>query len=212
MLTHGTVLRKHWGNLLPRLNPWVSRGVRSLCSEVPVTKKACGTHWRHDMKTVKGGWKACGRCGTLSSRGVPTEVRFWAHTKKVGNCIEWTGSLVYPWKGQERYYGKLTYGPHGNKKTARAHRYAWFLAYGKWPSKELDHLCQNQRCVKVQHLEEVTHRKNIRRKPGYGYCKRGHKFVKGNHYKHRNGKWFSRRCKICLRAKRRNASCTRESR
>lgn len=167
-----------------------------------MSKKPCGIHWRHKMEVTPGGWKACSRCGTLSNRGVPREVRFWSHTKRVGKCIEWTGCIMEPTNGNPRPYGRFSAWYKGKLQATTAHRYAWYIKHGKWPKYELDHLCRNKRCVNVDHLEDVKHVVNIRRKAGYGYCKKGHKFKKGNHYKHRYGKGFLRRCKICIRSKR----------
>lgn len=52
----------------------------------------------------------------------------------------------------------------GTKTNARAHRYAYELAYG--PIAEglvIDHLCRNKPCVRPDHLEAVTNAENIRR-------------------------------------------------
>jgi len=157
---------------------------------------------RHKMVVTEGGWKACAACGTLSSRGVPEAVRFWSHTKQEGECIVWTGAVLNPVHGIERGWGRFATMYKGKHQAVAAYRFAWFLHYGRWPADgmDLDHLCRNRRCVRVTHLEEVPHIVNIQRKPTHGYCRKGHKFVEGNHYKHvspRTGR-VQRRCKLCL--------------
>lgn len=46
-------------------------------------------------------------------------------------------------------------------KTLLAHRYAWFLAYGRWPKDKLLHHCDNPPCCEVTHLFEGTDADNM---------------------------------------------------
>lgn len=50
-------------------------------------------------------------------------------------------------------------------KVHLAHRVAWFLEHGRWPTEGLvlDHLCDVKRCVNAAHLRELTNSANIRR-------------------------------------------------
>lgn len=60
-------------------------------------------------------------------------------------CLIWTGGVT-----------SQGYGPH---------RRFWVRVKGSIPEElELDHLCQERRCVNVNHLEPVTHSENERRK------------------------------------------------
>jgi len=46
-------------------------------------------------------------------------------------------------------------------KNEIAHRVAWFLANGKWPSPNALHRCDNTSCVRPDHLFEGTQRDNV---------------------------------------------------
>lgn len=85
----------------------------------------------------------------------------------VGECHHWTMSLT------QYGYGKVKY----NGKTIGAHIVAWWLARGRWPEEELDHLCHtsdpdciggveclHRRCINPNHLEEVSRIENVKRR------------------------------------------------
>ena len=107
-------------------------------------------------------------------------------------CVLWTGSV------NPSGYGKVGQaGPHQHKY---AHRVVWELAHGPVPDGlELDHLCRVRSCVKLAHLEPVTHAVNMRRGMGMpddgGLCRHGH------------GDWLrpwadgKRRCATCQKAR-----------
>jgi len=83
----------------------------------------------------------------------------------VTDCLVWTAAR-HP-KG----YGRFAF----QGKNHLAHRVAWFLEHGEWPSLDLDHLCENTGCVNVEHLEDVTNAENMRRRyDNLTSCKRGH--------------------------------------
>lgn len=74
----------------------------------------------------------------------------------VGHCWEWQG-----------HRNRGGYGVFGeNSKTLHmAHRYAWELVHGPVPEGlEMDHLCRNKACVRVEHLEAVTRSVNCLRR------------------------------------------------
>ncbi len=102
------------------------------------------------------------------------EERFWAKVNKTENCWLWTGSMDKYGYGRFKVRGKLVL----------AHRFAYELARGLIPGElETDHLCRNRRCIKVDHLEAVTHQVNSLRGFGVGAqnarrpaCLHGHLF------------------------------------
>ncbi len=96
------------------------------------------------------------------------------HAPHLGECWEWTGRLH-----------RLGYGAFGRTKagsiSSLAHRRHWIEVVGPLaPGIDLDHLCRNRRCVRLNHLEPVTHKENCRRGLNGALhvprteCKRGH--------------------------------------
>lgn len=107
-------------------------------------------------------------------------------------CLEWTGSRT------QAGYGKFRV----NDGQVSAHRWAYEYERGPIPDGlELDHLCRNRSCVRVDHLEAVTAAENVRRshlpnrnKP---LCIRGHDITDPrNVYRDKRG---SRICRACRR-------------
>jgi len=43
----------------------------------------------------------------------------------------------------------------------RGHRVAWFLYYGVWPSRGLDHINRNRSDNRIENLREVSQRENV---------------------------------------------------
>jgi len=120
------------------------------------------------------------------------EARFRAKTRpdQLG-CLVWRGALV---KG----YGYIEVGG----RLIRAARFAWQQRYGPIPDgMEIDHLCRNPACVKVTHLEAVTHRQNVLRgnHPNVlaslrDRCSYGHPYDEKNTYWRQSG---HRECRLC---------------
>jgi HNH endonuclease len=77
-----------------------------------------------------------------------------ARTEPAGDCLIWMG-----WKNDDGY-GYVRF----EGKDQPAHRTVYLLAVGLIPpSHEVDHLCQQRDCLRIQHLEVVTHAENQRR-------------------------------------------------
>lgn len=106
-------------------------------------------------------------------------------------CWEWQGTKSneygYFWNGQ---------------RNIGAHRFAYEYYVDVVPTGlELDHLCRNPRCVNPDHLEAVTHSKNIWRgilpNRAKTHCPKGHPYSEENTYRppHQNGRY----CRVCIR-------------
>ena len=106
-------------------------------------------------------------------------------------CWEWTASL------SAAGYGQLTINGRGGQY---AHRELYQFMVGLIPKgKELDHLCENKRCIRPDHLEPVTHAENLRRhwsNHPRTHCLRGHPLVVGNLNVDNRGR---RECLTCKR-------------
>lgn len=83
---------------------------------------------------------------------------------KWGECLEWTaGDSGKPGRGQAKgrghSYPRMTLDGH----TCAVHRVVWITLNGYLPAKkQLDHVCNNRRCV--IHCEAVTHKQNQKRR------------------------------------------------
>lgn len=106
-------------------------------------------------------------------------------SRDLGPCTLWEGTLNHD-----------GYGRIGDKL---AHRVLWEQEYGPIETGlELDHLCRVRACVRLSHLEPVTHAENVRR----GFwgtrtrCVREHEFTDENTRMNADG---SRACKTCQR-------------
>ena len=86
--------------------------------------------------------------------------RFESKLQQEGDCIVFTGCR------NARGYGEIgihSIEPSDNpstRKKALAHRVAWRLKYGVWPTGILRHTCDNPPCVKIAHLRDGTHKDN----------------------------------------------------
>lgn len=95
--------------------------------------------------------------------------RFWPKVDKSGECWNWTGVLG------GGGYGYISVGGRTGRDL-RAHRVSYEWAHGPIPDGlEIDHLCQNKRCVNPDHLEAVTKSENqLRWREGRATCNHGH--------------------------------------
>jgi hypothetical protein len=98
-----------------------------------------------------------------SRRGQRT-VGFWEYVStRPDGCWEWKSTTQ---NGYGVYYHVLL----GKKKAYKAHRFAYMLATGIpiMPGLVLDHTCRNPKCVRPEHLEQVTVAENNRRSHAAG--------------------------------------------
>lgn len=76
------------------------------------------------------------------------EQRFWSKVQKTDGCWLWIGARFRGRKGQLRY-GMFAV----NRYPVRAHRFSYELHYGPIPeSVKVLHRCDNERCVRPDHL------------------------------------------------------------
>lgn len=87
----------------------------------------------------------------------PLAERFWAKVDRIttpDGCWTWTA-----------YRDKDGYGTigveRGHPPENKAHRVAWFLATGTWPTQQVLHSCDNPPCVRFEHLFEGTNIDNV---------------------------------------------------
>src|SRR5690625_1544433 len=104
------------------------------------------------------------------------EEAFQHRTKRVGDCLFWTGS-----KGNNGY-GRIKV----NGKLQETHRFSWERTNGPIPEDMfIDHICHNPPCVNVEHLRLATFAQNSSH---LGGAKKGSKSGIRNVYWVR-GKW-----------------------
>jgi len=115
-------------------------------------------------------------------------------------CFEWQGAL------NSRGYGSFSWG--GKGKSVLAHRWAWEHVKGAEipKGKQLDHLCNNKKCVNTDHMRTATPRENTlaahsNTPSGINsratHCRYGHAFEGYNVIARPDGR---RQCRECQRA------------
>lgn len=134
----------------------------------------------------------------------PAPDRFWEKVNADGVCWEWDGA--------RKSHGYGNFAPV-RTKTVLAHRWAWEYLVGPIPpGMELDHRCQNTRCVCPDHLEVVSPQINSRRSQSQSalnarktHCKYDHKFTPENIRINKKGDRVCRECEAYRTALRRRA-------
>lgn len=123
----------------------------------------CGKHVYH------GGAKKCEtgcRCKRHSVSGRPRtswQERFWSKVDKTGDCWIWTPARHR--KDSERL-AMFSANCEGKKNVSP---WRWIYAHEVGPipeGLEIDHTCENWRCVRPSHLEAVTRKVNNERYAG----------------------------------------------
>lgn len=93
--------------------------------------------------------------------------RFQAHVKcnHITGCDEWDGAhnpKGYSLFSIRRTPGERARCPRGGNKRVLAHKwlYEWF--FGPVPTGyEVDHMCGNEGCVRLAHLQAITKQQNL---------------------------------------------------
>src|SRR5882757_5382277 len=65
--------------------------------------------------------------------------------------------LLWPFGRGSKGYGACWFEGRGQ----RAHRLAFFIAYGRWPYPEARHTCDVRLCINPRHVIEGTHHQNV---------------------------------------------------
>ncbi len=121
--------------------------------------------WRmHAHTRPRGARLGAGANGRVQPVESINAERFWscADVGGEGDCWPWLTAASRPERGGQ--YG--TYYELG--RTLSAHRVAYRLHYGRWPERQIRHLCGRSLCVNPLHLAEGTQAENEQDKVIHG--------------------------------------------
>lgn len=124
------------------------------CGRKHRSKGLCNLHYQRQLQKNKPKTKA-----ELMAKARPrtVEEKITSYIKKDGNCAVWMGQR------DVQGYGRTM----SNGKAVMAHRYIWEHHNGPIPEGlEIDHICHNASCVKVEHLRVVTRQQNAQHRQG----------------------------------------------
>lgn len=144
---------------------------------------------------------------------IRADERFDALTDKQGKrrlhmktrCWDWKGCVTLP----NKKGGNGGYGLFGGKRNTEgrtqnvlAHRYAYVRSKGPIPDgKQIDHKCNNRRCVRPSHLRTLTPKQNSARRKPYDngmakrtHCPNGHERTEENRRVNAQGNTI---CSVC---------------
>lgn len=143
----------------------------SLGGKVRCACAVCGIEfeeWAYRVRDGRGqtcSIECMGRHRTLLSKDLSRLTkRFWKSVDKETPVHPTLGTRCWLWTGC-RFEKRGGYGAiHVEGKAAKAHRVAWFLEKGEWPTLHLCHACDNPPCVRFDHLFEGTSSDNAKDK------------------------------------------------
>jgi HNH endonuclease len=126
-----------------------------------VTCETCDQRFlAHDSELRRGRGKYCSPAcyhATTPCRNADRariDRRFWERVNKFGpippHCPELGECWI--WKGALNEWGYGHFSIVGI--VGKAHRVAWFLEHGRWPTPCALHHCDNPACVRIDHLFE----------------------------------------------------------
>lgn len=90
------------------------------------------------------------------------DFRWNSRTADSGNNRRWNARNAGRRAGSKSSDGYVQISIGG--KNMRAHRLAWFIAYGQWPAGQIDHIDGNRLNNKINNLRAATSQQNNRNK------------------------------------------------
>jgi hypothetical protein len=117
------------------------------CTRKVVSRGLCDSHYRQylagkELSPLKG----------PQGQIVYTLEYLFDRTKRVGDCMEWTGCKT------GSGYGQLSH----NGKKVPAHRMAYELHNGQPVGRQvIHHKCHNRLCINPSHLQIASHAENL---------------------------------------------------
>ena len=171
------------------------------CEDAVLARGFCGSHYskwsRYGDPEGSGGLLALAH-------------RFWSKVQKTDTCWIWKSTTGTDGRGNIRRPMMNVGGRAGNTKVAT--HVAWYLEHGKWPSKQMNHTCDNAMCVRHDHLYDGTPKQNMEdfaERGRGGKCLRGHDRTPENTQVRADG---TRYCRKCQNEKRRSRPKKKETR
>jgi len=119
-------------------------------------------------------------------------MRFWQKVDvRPNQCWIWTAGR------DDHDYGRISSGPRP-ARMLKAHRVAWVLHYGTWPTRHLLHSCGTPACVRITHLREgddADNHRDMMERTSARRCKNGHLRTPANTTIRTNGYRYCLDCK-----------------
>lgn len=163
-----------------------------MCRPAPAITNAMPGHGEPSMSN------ACSN-SARKRRRMPTEKQYEILKRRLEQKSHREGDcLIFHSSVQPNGYGQMWNG----NRPEQAHRIAYRIAFGEIPEgKEIDHKCRNRACINPEHLQAVTHKRNMHLSEtvmGDNYrkthCKRGHPLSGENLRLESDGR---RQCRSC---------------
>jgi len=113
-----------------------------------------------------------------------TELEKCIELKNRGYIYDWIFGVVRNKEGKEvgcfrAGYKGISFSYNKKGQILKAHRFGWYMFYGKLPQNEIDHINGDRKDNRITNLRDVTHQQNNFNKKAKGY------------YFHKHAKKFS---------------------